>query len=1025
VNTQQPTPTTPMVVPSILVAGQQTQVTVTCFVRGADASTQVQIFSLAGGSSTLVGSMNDSGQNGDQTAGDHVYTIVATLTPPASISLPLQVVATEGTASSLNVSFWVPLAQVPTYATNTDVNQAESSIYNTAIQVGTSFPTTDWTNPIQQQTFINNLVSMYGEFSGIVQQNAALQAAVQQVKAGTLPRASVTSPQPEGVLQSILDFFVPFLGPAQNASSCNLLVDSIPGNPNYGKYSFPMLAPDDPDMQAFAQQMANASQGLFTQNDFQSNDSNAYTAYLWAADYLPTHQLSPGIGGCGQSTVQSLANVAVTSEIGQFTNLAGGTFVSQAGGGEIAQQIAGRANDIAVGLMVDSSGNPNAVIGQMTPNQTIAAPAGTYNLAVSFGGDAANATLTNTPVYPNSVTNISPSSGIAITVTPPYVTGLTPAIGIDGTAVVVTGTGFDPTASNNEVTFNGTTAQVDSSTSATIQTSVPAGASSGPVSVTTSSGSTTSSLLFTVTGSAGNPPPTIMSLFPNTATVGATSQLLSISGTGFVASSTATFNGVSHPVAFLGTNRVTVMLTASDLATAGSYPVVVSNPAPGGGASNKAIFTVTSTPPVGAGMWTWMSGSNIASQPGVYGTQGVPAAGNVPSAREGAVSWSDSNGNLWLFGGLYVRNDTAYFLNDLWEFNPSTNKWTWVSGSNSANQPGIYGTLGVPASGNVPGGRFDSVAWMDSNGDFWIYGGAGYDSTYNQPFLNDLWEFNPITREWTWMGGPSLADVANNEDSASNIGGRLGAVSWLDGTGDIWIFGGYGRDTNNTAGDENDLWKFDPKEGQWILVSGSVWVVGASPVYGTIGTFTSGNVPGGRDEAVSWMDNSGNLWLFGGENILGGSFNDLWEFNPSINEWSWMSGSNTLNAVGVYGTIGVPSAGNVPSAREGAVSWTDSNGNFWLFGGRSYWDGSGGNLNDTWEFSPTTKEWSWMSGSLTFNAVGVYGTLGVPNGANIPGARSSAVSWTDNSGNIWIFGGQEYSPTWSDGDLNDLWRYQP
>ena len=552
VTTQEPTPTTPMVVPSILAASQQTQVTVTCFVRGADASTQVQLFSLAGGAPTLVGSMNDNGQNGDQTAGDKVYTIVTTLTPPAATSLPLQVVATEGTASSLNVNFSVQLAQIPTYATNIDVNQAESSIYNTAIQVRTSFPTTDWTNPTQQQTFINNLVSMYGEFSGIVQQNVALQAAVQQIKASPLPRANVTSPQPEGVLQSILDFFVPFLGPAQNASSCDLLVDSIPGNPNYGKYSFPMLASDDPDMQAFAQQMANASQGLFTQNDFLSNDSNAYTAYLWAADYMPTHQLSPGIGGCGQSTVQSLANVAVTSEIGQFTDLAGGTLVSQAGGGEIAQQIASSANDIAVGLMVDSSGNPNAVIGQMTPSQTIAAPAGTYNLAVSFGGDTANATLTNTPVYPYSITNISPSSGTAITVTPPYVTGLTPAIGIAGTAVVVTGTGFDPTASNDEVTFNGTSAQVDSATTASIQTSVPAGASSGPVSVTTNSGSTTSSVLFTVTGSSGNPPPAITSLFPNTATAGATSQLLSIGGTGFVPSSTVTFNGVSHAITFFG-----------------------------------------------------------------------------------------------------------------------------------------------------------------------------------------------------------------------------------------------------------------------------------------------------------------------------------------------------------------------------------------------------------------------------------------------------------------------------------------
>ena len=30
-----------------------------------------------------------------------------------------------------------------------------------------------------------------------------------------------------------------------------------------------------------------------------------------------------------------------------------------------------------------------------------------------------------------------------------------------------------------------------------------------------------------------------------------------------------------------------------------------------------------------------MSGSNTTSQPGVYGTKGVPAAANVPGARDG------------------------------------------------------------------------------------------------------------------------------------------------------------------------------------------------------------------------------------------------------------------------------------------------------------------------------------------------------------------------------------------------------
>jgi N-acetylneuraminic acid mutarotase len=107
----------------------------------------------------------------------------------------------------------------------------------------------------------------------------------------------------------------------------------------------------------------------------------------------------------------------------------------------------------------------------------------------------------------------------------------------------------------------------------------------------------------------------------------------------------------------------------------------------------------------------------------------------------------------------------------------------------------------------------------------------------------------------------------------------------------------------------------------------------------------------------------------------------------------------------------------------------DSSGNFWLFGGFDY-DGGTTNqyLNDLWEFSPTTREWTWVGGSETGEAKGVYGTLGTPSASNVPGARGSegiAVTWTDSSGNFWLFGGEGYDSTGTLGELNDLWRYQP
>ena len=52
-------------------------------------------------------------------------------------------------------------------------------------------------------------------------------------------------------------------------------------------------------------------------------------------------------------------------------------------------------------------------------------------------------------------------------------------------------------------------------------------------------------------------------------------------------------------------------------------------------------------------------------------------------------------------------------------------------------------------------------------------------------------------------------------------------------------------------------------------------------------------------------------------------------------EWTWEGGSSTRSSIpsSVYGTEGVAAAGNIPGGRAGAASWTDSSGNFWLFGG--------------------------------------------------------------------------------------------
>jgi N-acetylneuraminic acid mutarotase len=141
-------------------------------------------------------------------------------------------------------------------------------------------------------------------------------------------------------------------------------------------------------------------------------------------------------------------------------------------------------------------------------------------------------------------------------------------------------------------------------------------------------------------------------------------------------------------------------------------------------------------------MWTWMSGSKIGSQRGVYGKKGLPDAANVPGARGQSISWTDSSGNLWLFGGCKVSNDHRLTQrNDLWCYNSDTDMWTWMSGPDTYNQRGSYGTKGTPHIDNVPGARGQSISWIDSSGNLWLFGGYGQSSDDRSDRMNDRWRY--------------------------------------------------------------------------------------------------------------------------------------------------------------------------------------------------------------------------------------------------------------------------------------------
>lgn len=85
----------------------------------------------------------------------------------------------------------------------------------------------------------------------------------------------------------------------------------------------------------------------------------------------------------------------------------------------------------------------------------------------------------------------------------PTVTGMSPSSGLVGTVITITGTNFSSTPANNTVKFNGTLATVTAATATSLTVTVPTGATTGIVTVTTAGGTATSTGSFTVTAAGG------------------------------------------------------------------------------------------------------------------------------------------------------------------------------------------------------------------------------------------------------------------------------------------------------------------------------------------------------------------------------------------------------------------------------------------------------------------------------------------------------------------------------------------
>ncbi len=320
------------------------------------------------------------------------------------------------------------------------------------------------------------------------------------------------------------------------------------------------------------------------------------------------------------------------------------------------------------------------------------------------------------------------------------------------------------------------------------------------------------------------------------------------------------------------------------------------------------------------------------------------ATGTKPSPRWGqAAAFEGSRGKLVVFGGWDVN--TGGYLDDLWDWDPTTAAWTQRLTGTEANLPSprIYASL----VSNDSAGRLELVAGMVNSTTYfggygtggYYYGGAGGAVTY-LPILppiivgpggyytnvasKEVWELEPVTPAFT------------NRSAALNSPGRLTdhAMAYCPDTGKVYLFGGL----DNTYVVHDNLWEWDGTK--WSEVTAD-----AKP-------------PARMDAGLAYDPARKSLILFGGQNIYSSYsasvYSDTWEWNSTTRKWTQL-----------FPTI-------MPDARFGHGMVTDTARNkILLFGGMTQNNSIYGYpgfpttgiyqdplRNDVWEWDGSKSTWT-------------------------------------------------------------------
>ncbi|MFZ5877417.1 MAG: beta strand repeat-containing protein [Nitrospirota bacterium] len=364
-----------------------------------------------------------------------------------------------------------------------------------------------------------------------------------------------------------------------------------------------------------------------------------------------------------------------------------------------------------------------------------------------------------------------------------------------------------------------------------------------------------------------NPVPATTGLSPASATAGGAGFTLTVNGSGFMMSSVVRWNGTDRPTTYVSATQLSAQITAGDIAAAGTVPVTVFTPAPGGGTSNPWDFAID---PPQAQSWTQTDWAGGGGQAVWADSSRFDSAAGINAGVAGQITLSTSTAQL--FSDDFTRPGGAQ--NPLAPWVSAMGTWTVTNGvmqgTGGALQYAyamlmpetqwadysVQGRIQMPTGsfGGGIGGRVNAATGAHYGA--WVYpSGSGGGSN-----VLKLWKF----RGWTDIGpGAPMQQI-----SVPTVGTAFHTVQltftgnriqvYYDGVLRIDVTDNNfdGRAPLTSGGISADWYTGNPAR---TIVVDDVSVVGLS-VYGSGGTLVSSGFDGGAGvqwQNVSWDATTG------------------------------------------------------------------------------------------------------------------------------------------------------------------------